>query len=353
MTPTQKPAALGFSMPAEWAPHAATWMGWPFDDDYWEGYLERARADFSGLIRTIADFEPVVVSVVDQESLEDAKKRLGARPNGLHNIRFRQTEIDDIWFRDSGPLFIQNTEGKIALTDWSFNGWGNKFNWRKDIHVPKGIAHELGMKRFEIPIVMEGGALDINSFGVLLTTKQCLLNPNRNPKLTQNQIENYLEDYLGVKQFIWLGNGLEGDKTDGHVDTITRFANDDTIITSICEDKNDSNYAPMQENLELLKKARQYDGHPYSIIELPLPTQIIHVADERLPMTYANFYIGNGFVVMPTYNEPNDQRALSILQNTFPEHKVIPLPSLGIVAGGGSFHCVTQQQPLGDILKEV
>jgi agmatine deiminase len=352
MTAPLTPAALGFSMPAEWAPHAATWMGWPFDDDNWEGYLESARVDFTRLIRAIADFEPVMVSVANQESLADAKRRLGATPNALANISFRQAEIDDIWFRDSGPIFIQNATGGVALTDWSFNAWGNKFNWRKDIDVPKNIAHELSIKRFEIPIVMEGGALDINSQGVLLTTKQCLLNPNRNPALNQNQIENYLEDYLGVKQFIWLNSGLEGDKTDGHVDTITRFANDDTIVTSVCEDKNDPNYAPMQENLELLKKARQYNGQPYNLIELPLPTQIIHVADERLPMTYANFYIGNGFVVMPTYNEPNDQRALSILQNTFPEHKVIPLPSLGIVAGGGSFHCVTQQQPVGNILTE-
>jgi agmatine deiminase len=347
---TQTPASLGFSMPAEWTPHAATWMGWPFDDENWEGYLEGARADFTQLIRTIADYELVHVTVNDQESLDDAKKRLGKTSNGLNNIHFRQAPIDDIWFRDSGPIFIRNEQHKVALTDWKFNAWGERFKWQNDIHVPKGIAKELKMRRFEVPIIMEGGALEVNNQGVLLTTKQCLLNKNRNPQLTQNQIEQYLKDYLGIKKIIWLERGLEGDKTDGHVDTITRFANDETIVTSICEDKNDSNYEPMQENLELLKKARQDDGHPYNIIELPLPTQKLYVGDERLPMTYANFYIGNDVVVMPIYKESNDHRALNILQNTFPQHKVIPLPSLGIVAGGGSFHCVTQQQPIGEIL---
>lgn len=334
-------------MPAEWTPHQATWMGWPFDNENWGGNLEDARADFTHLIRTIADFELVHVTVNDQDSLEDAKKRLGRTPNGLHNICFRRADIDDIWFRDSGPIFIRNEQHQLAITDWKFNAWGNRFQWQRDIHVPQDIAQELKMKRFEVPIVMEGGSLDVNNQGVLLTTKQCLLNKNRNPTLSQSEIEAYLKDYLGVKQIIWLENGLEGDKTDGHVDTITRFAADDTIITSVCEDKNDSNYAPMQENLEILKKARQEDGHPYTLVELPLPTQKLYVGDERLPMTYANFYIGNGFVVMPTYGEPNDQRALNILQHTFPEHKVIPLPSLGIIAGGGSFHCVTQQQPVG------
>lgn len=337
-------------MPAEWTPHQAIWMGWPFDNENWGGYLEDARADFTHLIRTIADFELVHVTVNDQESLDDAKKRLARTTNGLHNICFRRADIDDIWFRDSGPIFIRNEQHQLAITDWKFNAWGNRFQWQKDIHVPRGIAQELKMKRFEVPIVMEGGSLDVNNQGVLLTTKQCLLNKNRNPTLSQSEIEAYLKDYLGVKQIIWLENGLEGDKTDGHVDTITRFAADDTIITSVCEDKNDSNYVPMQENLEILKKARQEDGHPYTLVELPLPTQKLYVGDERLPMTYANFYIGNGFVVMPTYNEANDQRALNILQNTFPEHKVIALTSLGIMAGGGSFHCVTQQQPIGEIV---
>ncbi len=349
-TMTQTPAALGFSMPAEWDTHTATWMGWPFNDDYWLGYLEVARQDFTGLIRTIADFEPVIVTVADEEAQEDAKKRLGATTNGLKNIRFRRFPLDDIWFRDMAPIFIRDVHGKLAATDWEFNGWGNRFEWQKDILVPKGVADELGAKRFEIPSVMEGGALEINSRGVLLTTKQCLLNKNRNPKLSQEQIEQYLKDYLGVKQIIWLENGLEGDRTDGHIDTITRFANDTTIITSVHEDKNDTNYAPMQENLEILKKARQPNGDLYNLVELPLPRKRLDVDGERLPMTYANFYIGNGFVVVPTYDDANDNEALSILQSNFPDHKVIGLNSTGLITGGGSFHCVTQQQPVGELV---
>ncbi len=349
-TTIQTPAALGFSMPAEWDTHAATWMGWPFNDECWLGYLEVARQDFTNLIRTIADFEPVIVTVSDEEAHEDAKRRLGATTNGLKNIRFRRFPLDDIWFRDMAPIFIRDAGGKVAATDWQFNGWGNRFEWQKDSLVPKSIADELGAKRFEIPIVMEGGALEINSRGILLTTKQCLLNKNRNPKLTQDQIATYLKDYLGVKDIIWLENGLEGDRTDGHIDTITRFANDTTIITSVCEDKNDTNYPHMQENLEILKKARQPNGDLYNLVELPLPKKRMDVDGERLPMTYANFYIGNGFVVMPTYDDANDNEALQILQSNFPDHKVIGLNSLGLITGGGSFHCVTQQQPVGEFV---
>jgi agmatine deiminase len=348
MTPTtQTPAVLGFAMPAEWDTHAATWMGWPFDDDYWLGYLEVARQDFTQLIRTIADFESVIVTAANEEAEQDAKNRLGATANGLNNIRFRRFDIDDIWFRDSGPIFIRDANHNLALTDW-----GNRFEWKKDTLVPKGIADELGAKRFEVSIIMEGGALEINSQGVLLTTKQCLLNKNRNPKLSQAQIEQYLKDYLGVKQFIWLERGLEGDRTDGHIDTITRFANDTTIITSVHEDKKDTNYAPMQENLEILKNARQPNGDLYNLVELPLPRKRMDVDGERLPMTYANFYIGNGFVVVPTYDDANDNEALCILQSNFPDHKVLGLNSTGLITGGGSFHCVTQQQPIGKVTGE-
>jgi agmatine deiminase len=349
-TQLQTPAALGFAMPAEWEPHAATWMGWPFDDEYWLGYLEVARQDFTGLIRTIADFESVIVTVATEEAEEDARRRLSATTNGLRNIRFRRFPLDDIWFRDMAPIFIRDKNNKLAVTDWEFNAWGGRFEWQKDTLVPKGIADELGAKRFEIPIVMEGGALEINSQGVLLTTKQCLLNKNRNPQLKQADIEQYLKDYLGVKDFIWLEDGLEGDRTDGHVDTITRFANDTTIITSMCEDKTDTNYPPMKENLEILKKARQPNGDLYNLVELPLPKKRMDVDGERLPMTYANFYIGNGFVVVPTYDDPNDNEALQILQSNFPDHKVIGLNSLGLITGGGSFHCVTQQQPIGEFV---
>jgi len=322
-------------------------MGWPFDESYWEGYLGAAREDFTRLVSSIARFEPVLLAVADDEAEADARERLRAT-EGFSNITLYRLTLDDVWFRDIAPLFVRNEAGEVAATDWQFNGWGGKFRWRNDTQVPKVVAEKLELPRFEIPIVMEGGALEINGENVCLTTRQCLLNQNRNPNLSEAEIEGYLKAYLGVKHVIWLNEGLEGDKTDGHIDTITRFASDSTIITSVCEDKNDTNYAPLQENLTLLQSARRPNGEPYTIVELPLPKKRIDLGDERLPLTYANFYIGNGFVVVPTYDDVNDAPALDILQDVFIDREVIGLPSLGLITGGGSFHCVTQQQPTGE-----
>lgn len=338
------PARQGFRFPAEWQPHAATITGWPFDDDYWEGYLMAARADFARLIGAIARFEPVYVVCRDAEVRQSAQAALSGCAG---TITLLELCVDDVWLRDSGPLWVRNPQGQLLATDWRFNAWGGKYRWQHDQHVARALAQKMETPAISIDCVMEGGALDINSQGVCLTTRQCLLNPNRNPALNQAQIEAYLKDYLGVTGVIWLGDGLEGDKTDGHIDTITRWVNDTTIITSVCEDPADSNYAPMQENLAILRNVRQSNGHPYTLIELPLPRKRMVVADERLPLTYANFYIGNGFVVMPTYNDANDARASAILQAAFPQHTVIPLPSEGLITGGGSFHCVTQQLPKG------
>ena len=340
------PADLGFAFPAEWAKHARTLMGWPFDESYWEGYLDAARDDFTRLVSTIARFEPVLLAVADDEAEADAKRRLETE-QGLKNITFHRLTLDDVWFRDIAPLFVRNKTGEVAATDWHFNGWGNKFRWRNDTQVAEVIAERLELPHFKVPIVMEGGALEINSEGVCLTTRQCLLNQNRNPNLSETEIEGYLKAYLGVKHVIWLNEGLEGDKTDGHIDTITRFANDGIIVTSICEDEADTNYAPLQENLALLRTVRRPNGEPYALVELPLPKKRIDFDDERLPLTYANFYVGNGFVVVPTYDDVNDARALDILKGAFLGREVIGLPSLGLITGGGSFHCVTQQQPAG------
>lgn len=352
MTPTRQaettPASLGFAFPAEWTPHAATLMAWPFDPDYWEGHLEAAREDFARLVATIARFEKVLLAVVDDEAEQDAKRRLGATPGGLGNTEVYRLDLNDVWFRDIAPLFVKNESGEVAATDWRFNGWGGKYDWRKDTEVPKTVADRLELRRFEADIVMEGGALELNSQGVLLTTRQCLLNQNRNPNLSEQELESYLKTYLGARHVLWLHKGLEGDKTDGHIDTITRFTDDSTIVTSICEDVTDPNYAPLQENLTLLKTVRQPNGEPYTIVELPLPKKRLESGGERLPLTYANFYVGNGFVVVPLYDDANDERALEILRPLFPGREVIGLPSLGIITGGGSFHCVTQQVPEGD-----
>ena len=326
--------------PAEWYPHERTLMAWPFDEAYWEGYLGAAREDFARLVRTIAGFEPVLLAVSGEEAEADARRRLGH----TENLTLYRLELDDIWFRDTAPLFVRRPTGEVAATDWRFNGWGGKYRWRKDTQVPERLAQTLGVERSEVPVVMEGGALEFSGQGVCLTTRQCLLNTNRNPELSQKDIEQYLQAYLGVTRFIWLNKGLEGDKTDGHIDTVTRFVDNTTIMTSVCEDEADTNYAPLRENLEILKRERT-DGEPYRLLELPLPKKRIDIAGERLPLTYANFYIGNGFVVMPTYDDANDERALQILSEAFPDRQVIGLPSLGLITGGGSFHCVTQQQP--------
>lgn len=337
------PAARGFRFPPEWRPHAATITGWPFDDDYWEGQLAAARADVARLIRTIARFEPVYVVCADAAVRASAAAALSGASGQLELL---ELAADDIWLRDSGPLWVQNPAGELLAIDWRFNAWGGKFRFARDQHLARRLAARLGTPALSVDCVMEGGALDINGQGVCLTTRQCLLNPNRNPQLDQAALERYLRDYLGVQAVIWLGEGLEGDKTDGHVDTITRWANDSCIITAVCEDPDDPNYAPLQENLERLRSARQPDGRPYTVIELPLPQKRLELG-ERLPLTYANFYIGNGFVVMPTYDDVNDARAAAILQRAFPERAIIPLPALGLITGGGAFHCITQQLPKG------
>ena len=342
MTPSaQTPAKLGFRFPAEWRPHAATHMGWPFDEAYWEGQLEPARADFARLVATIARFEPVLLACADAESEADARERLGGAKVTLYRL-----PIDDVGLRDSGPLFVQTVARHVAATDWRFNAWGGKFRFERDRDVARLVSEALGVRRFAVPVMMEGGALEISGAGVCLTTRQCLLNPNRNPDLSQREIEAYLREYLGVTGFIWLGEGLEGDRTDGHIDTITRWTDDETILTSVCEDETDPNYKPMRENLELLRGLGKY-----RILELPLAHKRLDLGDERLPLTYANFYLGNGFAVVPLYDDPNDERALHILRGALPGREVVGLPSLGLITGGGSFHCVTQQQPLGPILE--
>ena len=347
---TESPAAQGFAMPAEWTPHAATWTSFPFDDDLWEGHLEGVREEFVQLIAMIARFEPVMLNVRDEEVEREARARLEKTENGLQNITFHRIPLNDVWFRDNGPLFVKNAEGQIALTDWTFNAWGEKYSpWDKDDCAPQEVAKTLGMKRFAFPQVMEGGALELNSRDVCLTTRSCLLSQHRNPNMAQNEIEAVLRDALGVKHLIWLEAGLEGDHTDGHIDTIVRFTDDQTIICSVEEDEDDPNFETMQRNLSLLQTLRDGEGNPYRITELPLPEKRLELDGVRLPLTYANFYIGNGFVTVPIYDDVNDERALEILRPLFPGREVIGLKATSLITGGGAFHCVTQQQPEGEV----
>lgn len=340
------PRSMGFAMPAEWQPHAATWMSWPADDELWFGHLAGVREEFAELVRTIAHFEPVHLLVRDEESEADAAARLGGA-----NVKFHRVPLDDVWMRDNGPIFVRNGGGEVALINWRFNAWGGKFDWQNDDRVPEYVAGALNVPHWDLPVVMEGGALEMNGDGVCLTTRSCLLTDTRNLGLDESKYADWLREFLGVSKLLWLDGGLENDHTDGHIDTITRFTDEKTIVTSTEADPNDPNHAVMQKNLDDLRQMTDAHGQPFRIVELPLPANYLEGAEGRLPPTYANFYIGNGFVVVPQYGDPNDQRALEILQPLFPNREVIGLPSRQIIEGGGSFHCVTQQQPAGAIWK--
>lgn len=356
-------------MPPEWAPHAATWTSWPFDDVLWVGHLEGVRREFADLVATIAHFEPVVLNVRDEATEKDAKARIAAAAEVLAprygtsaealtgNVRYERLNLNDVWFRDNGPLFVRRPApggregaGTVAMTDWGFNAWGGKYApWTDDDRAPATLSSRLDMRRFVAPAIMEGGALELNGRGVCLTTRSCLLEPNRNPGLGPAAIELLLRDYLGITQLVWLDEGLEGDHTDGHIDTIVRFTSDDTIVCSVEPDTSDPNHATMAANLRQLRALRTPDGEPYRVVELPLPERRMELEGMRLPPTYANFYIGNGFVVVPQYDDVNDERALEILRPLFEGREVIGLSAVSLITGGGAFHCVTQQQPEGEI----
>ncbi len=352
-TDNPTPRQLGFAMPPEWDEHAATWMGYPADDELWFGNLAGVRAEYADLVRTIARFERVELLLRDDESEQDARRRLG---NDVANVRFHRVPLDDSWLRDSGPLFVtrprgnnpQSKEHEVALVDWRFNAWGGKFNWQNDNRIPEYVAQFLNMSHWDRMEVLEGGALDIEQ-GVALTTRSCLLTDTRNPTLSEDDYALLLRDFLGVQHLLWLDGGLENDHTDGHIDTITRFAAPGVIVTSTEADPSDPNHATMSRNLALLRGMQGGQGQPLRVVELPLPAQRLEGAEGRLPPTYANFYIGNGFVVVPQYGDPNDEQALDILRGVFPGRQVIGLMSRQIIEGGGSFHCLTQQQPVGAV----
>ncbi len=344
------PADLGFAMPPEWAPHAATWTSWPFDDVLWEGELEGVRRDMTGLVAKVARFEPVIVNVRDDEAEADARRRLTDVGAPLHRIAFHRVPLNDAWFRDNGPIFVTDADGRVALTDWRFNAWGGKYApWDDDDRAPRAVAERLGMRRFEVPYVMEGGSLEVNGEGVCLTTGSCLLSPERNPGLGKAALEALLRDHLGVRQVVWLEGSLEGDHTDGHIDTLVRFTDDRTVVCAFEPDPNDANHAPTRRNLEILRALRTADGRPYRVVPLPLPRRRREHAGTRLPPSYANFYIGNGFVVVPLYDDDNDADALATLSPLFPGREVLGSSAAYLVTGGGAFHCVTQQQPAGEV----
>jgi agmatine deiminase len=342
--PYQKtPRELGYRMPAEWHPHTATWLAWPKDPETFVERVPQAEAAFLKIIAALAPHE-IVNLLVDDETAERA---VAARFkfDGAENVRFIRLETVDSWIRDYGPNFLIDDRGGLAYNDWVFNAWGDKYDSLKhDDAIPKKLEPILGVPRFEPGIVMEGGAIDVNGAGCLLTTEQCLLNPNRNPHLSREDIEHTLRDYLNASKVIWLGEGIVGDDTDGHVDDIARFVDETTIVCAVEDDPADENYGLLQDNLARLRRATDVEGHPFRVVPLPMPG-VVHGRDGRLPASYANFLIANAVVLAPVFDHANDARAVEILQSLFPTRRVTPVPASDLVWGMGTVHCLSQQQP--------
>jgi agmatine deiminase len=342
------PAQLGYRMPAEWEPHRGTWLSWPHKEASWPGKFDPVPAIFASMVRHLADQEEVHINVAGPPMEQEVRRLLADGGAGSGNVYFHYIPTNDAWCRDHGPIFIQREhEGRRseAIVDWDFNAWGGKYPpYDLDDVVPTRVADELGVPAFHPGIVMEGGAIDINGRGTLLTTESCLLNPNRNPQLERPEIEEYLRSYLGVSHILWLGDGIAGDDTDGHVDDLTRFVDPTTVVTVLEEDPADENYEPLQANLERLRGMTDQDGQPLRIVALPMPRPLWH-GGQRLPASYANFYIANGIVLLPTYDPGPDEEARAVLQNLFPDREVIGIDCTDLVWGLGAFHCITQQWP--------
>lgn len=330
-------------MPAEFELHDATWLAWPHNPETWPGKMRVIPPIWIQMIKPLHLHEKVHLCVNDPGTEEEVRVILKRHDMGP-NVILHQIPTNDAWIRDHGPIFVKQG-GALAAIDFIFNSWGKKYGpWDLDDIVPKRVAEFLKIPCFEPGIVLEGGSIDVNGRGTLLTTEQCLLNKNRNPRLSKSQIEEYLRDYLGVTNILWLGDGVAGDDTDGHVDDVTRFVNPATVATAIEEDPADENYKPLQDNLKRLQSMKDQDGKPLKIVTLPMPGPVV-CEGQRLPASYANFYIANGVVLLPVYNHSNDQKARAILQGLFPSRRVVGIHAVDLVRGLGAFHCVTQQQP--------
>ena len=340
------PKSSGFHFPAEWHPHTATWLSWPHKEASWPGKIGLIYSRYAEFVKVLTEGELVRINVVDEQMMAFAKQQLLAAGVDMSRVEFFEFATNDAWCRDHGPAFLINEETKQkAIVDWNYNAWGNKYPpYDLDDVIPTKIGAHFGLPVYHPGIVMEGGSVDFNGKGTILTSTACLLNPNRNPHLNQQQIEEYLCNYYGAEQILWINDGIIGDDTDGHIDDTARFVNEDTVVAVVEENKNDENYHLLQENLQMLKGMRLLNGKQLNIIELPMPEPIFYEG-QRLPASYANFYIANSAVIMPTYRGANDDRALDILQQCFPGKKVVGIDSTDSIWGLGSFHCLSQQEP--------
>jgi len=346
----ETPRSLGYRMPAEWDAHTSTWIAWPHNAEDWPGKFQPIPWVYSEIVRNLSQVEDVNILVNDERAQKVATRILTRAGANLARIHFHLWRTDRIWLRDSGPIFVKKND-EVAITNWKFNAWAKYPNWHNDDLIPSHVSKHYNMKSFEPMIgdhrvVLEGGSIDVNGAGAMLTTEECLLSEvqQRNPGISKQQLEACFHDYLGIDQVLWLNRGCAGDDTHGHVDDIARFTAVDTIVAATEHNTADENHLPLAENLDRLRSFKQPNGKPYNVIELPMPAPVVFDG-ERLPASYANFYIANDLVLVPTFNDANDRIALNILADQFPTRKIVGIHCGDFIWGLGALHCMTQQEP--------
>jgi agmatine deiminase len=347
------PFGLGYRMPAEWETHLATWLGWPHEVTDWPGKFPAIPWAFAEIVRLLTAVERVYLLVENRQAQSRVHAILKKAEANLAAVDFLHVPTDRGWMRDSGPICIKNREGKVALNHFAFNGWAKYPNHKKDAQVVaeanRKLKHQIWQPEHNgWRVVLEGGSIDVNGRGTLLTTEECLLSKTqeRNPGFKREDYEQVFREYLGIRKVLWLNRGIAGDDTHGHVDDLTRFVNPTTVVTIVEEKSKDENYAPLQENLIRLKSMTDQDGKPFRVETLPMP-EAIYFDGQRLPASYANFYIANKIVIVPTFNDPHDRVALNKLAELFPGRQIVGVACRDLVLGLGTLHCMTQQQPAG------
>ncbi len=343
----QTPKSLGYSFPAEFAQHDAIWLSWPHKEESWPGKIASIYPSYCAFVKTVALTERVNINVGTDKMRQGAAKMLELAGVDMSKVQFYLHPTNDAWCRDHGPSFLtrNHPEHPKAIVDWNINAWGGKYPpYDLDDVIPTRIAEQLNLPIFYPEIIMEGGSVDFNGAGTVITSTCCLLNENRNPHLNQAQIEKYLGDYYGIEQVLWVSEGIVGDDTDGHIDDTVRFVNEDTVLTVVESNVLSENYDLLQKNLKELKAMRLANGKQLNIVELPMPTDVIYEG-QLLPASYANFYISNGHIIVPTYQCTQDDQAMQIIQSCFPTRSVVGIDSTDIIWGLGSFHCLSQQEP--------
>jgi len=349
--PNQTPHALGFYMPAEWESHEATWLGWPHETSDWPGKFAPIPWAFAEIVRHLSKVEQVFLLLETREAQSRVRTILKKSGTNLDAVKFFVVPTDRGWMRDSGPICIRGSSGEVAFNNFRFNGWAKYPNHKKDAAVVAKMNQKLKRRLWQPqhngrPVVLEGGSIDVNGCGTLFTTEECLLSrvQERNPGFTKADYADVFREYLGITNVLWLKNGITGDDTHGHVDDLARFVNPTTVVTIVENDQSDANYAALQENLALLKTMKDQDGAPLQVVTLPMPAPVFF-DDFRLPASYANFYIANRLVLVPTFNDSQDRVALNTLARLFPDREVVGIPCRDLVLGLGTLHCMTQQLP--------